>query len=201
VFCTHTLSNLFHQAYNLYPLVKQAMIWDDHDIFDGWGSYPMELQFCPVFQGIFFFARKFFCLFQQHTTPEKIYDHNQVRIYGPHHQHHQDLKDSKKSPPSIMTTHLSRRKQVFGEFGWNWLGCLGSSTAVLMLDTRTERSRDQCVRPGSWAMVQQRIAALPSTVKHLVVVASVPVVYPQVKIVESSLKFLTGDSTSLSPSI
>ena len=81
------------------------MTWDDHDIFDGWGSYPVQLQFCPVFQvscpskprtsssciflihappplgtsqGIFFFARKFFCLFQQHTTPERIYDHNQV---------------------------------------------------------------------------------------------------------------------------
>lgn len=28
----------------------QAMVWDEHEVFDGWGSYPVELQFCPVFQ-------------------------------------------------------------------------------------------------------------------------------------------------------
>lgn len=31
--------------------IPQIMIWDDHDIFDGWGSYPAVLQQCPVFQG------------------------------------------------------------------------------------------------------------------------------------------------------
>ena len=82
--------------------------------------------------------------------------------------------------------------QVFGEFGWNWVGCLGSSTAVLMLDARTERSQEHCLRPGSWAMIQQRVAGLPTSVKHLVVVAPVPVVYPEIPVVESSLKFMTG---------
>ncbi len=91
-------------------------------------------------------ARKFYCLLQQHSTPERIHDDN----------------------------------QVFGEFGWNWLGCLGSSTAILMLDSRTERGRDHVLRPGSWAMIQQRLAALPGGVRHVVVVAPVPVVYPQV---------------------
>ncbi|GAX72780.1 hypothetical protein CEUSTIGMA_g236.t1 [Chlamydomonas eustigma] len=140
------------------PAMLQATVWNDHDIFDGWGSYPVEFQFCPVFQGIFFFARKFYCLFQQHTTPERIYDHN----------------------------------QVFGEFGWNWLGCLGATTAVLLIDVRTERSLETCVRPGTWAMIQQRLAALPTTIKHVVLVTPVPLVYPQVPIVESSLEYLTG---------
>ena len=72
------------------------------------------------------------------------------------------------------------------------MGCLGSSTAVLMLDARTERSQEHCLRPGSWAMIQQRVAALPTSVKHLVVVAPVPVVYPEIPVVESSLKFMTG---------
>ena len=61
-----------------------------------------------------------------------------------------------------------------------------------MLDSRTERSRENVIRPGTWAMVQQRLAALPASVKHLVVVAPVPIVYPQVPIVESSLEYLTG---------
>lgn len=25
-------------------------MWDDHDIWDGWGSYPEPIQACPVFQ-------------------------------------------------------------------------------------------------------------------------------------------------------
>ena len=29
----------------------QVNIYDDHDIIDGYGSYPPRLQLCPVFQG------------------------------------------------------------------------------------------------------------------------------------------------------
>ena len=50
----------------------------DHDIFDGWGSYPPELNWCQVFTGIYGIARHFYCLFQQHSTPERIYQDNQV---------------------------------------------------------------------------------------------------------------------------
>lgn len=44
--------------------VPSLMMWDDHDIFDGWGSYPPEQQACPVFQGIWKEARDHFRLFQ-----------------------------------------------------------------------------------------------------------------------------------------
>ena len=30
--------------------IPYIFVWDDHDIFDGWGSYPEYLQNCPVFQ-------------------------------------------------------------------------------------------------------------------------------------------------------
>ena len=42
----------------------------------------------------------------------------------------------------VHTRHI-KPQQVFGEQGWNWLGQLGSSTALLVLDTRMERSRAQ----------------------------------------------------------
>lgn len=48
------------------------MIWDDHDIFDGWGSYPPSLQSCPVFSGVFFVARKFYLIFQQHAAEDNF---------------------------------------------------------------------------------------------------------------------------------
>ncbi|KAG1654831.1 hypothetical protein FOA52_006716 [Chlamydomonas sp. UWO 241] len=58
--------------------IPQLMTWDDHDIFDGWGSYPVDLQSCRVFKGIFHWAKQFYCLFQQHATPETIASSNGV---------------------------------------------------------------------------------------------------------------------------
>ena len=44
--------------------IPTLMMWDDHDIFDGWGSYSPKLQDCAVFKGIFNQAREHFRLFQ-----------------------------------------------------------------------------------------------------------------------------------------
>ncbi|KAI9102064.1 hypothetical protein DFS34DRAFT_612673 [Phlyctochytrium arcticum] len=57
--------DVMKDAFATIPYVFQ---WDDHDIFDGWGSYPDWLAHCPVFHGIFRSARHFYMLFQQHTT-------------------------------------------------------------------------------------------------------------------------------------
>lgn len=55
----------------MFASIPSVMMWDDHDIFDGWGSYPEDMQQCNVFQGIFNIARKYFELFQirsRHNT-------------------------------------------------------------------------------------------------------------------------------------
>jgi hypothetical protein len=44
--------------------IPSLMMWDDHDIFDGWGSYSEEQQQSPVFQGLYQQAREYFRLFQ-----------------------------------------------------------------------------------------------------------------------------------------
>lgn len=48
----------------MFGSVPTIMMWDDHDIMDGWGSYPQALHNCPVYQGIFGVARNYFRLFQ-----------------------------------------------------------------------------------------------------------------------------------------
>ncbi|KAI8825308.1 uncharacterized protein EV422DRAFT_492747 [Fimicolochytrium jonesii] len=53
------------EAFATIPYIFQ---WDDHDIFDGWGSYNDWLAECPTFQGIYTTARHYYLLFQQHTT-------------------------------------------------------------------------------------------------------------------------------------
>ena len=49
--------------------------------FDGWGSYPDALQSCPVFQGIYRVARRFYLLFQQHASLESAQEDN--GLFGP----------------------------------------------------------------------------------------------------------------------
>jgi hypothetical protein len=34
------------------------MTWDDHDLMDGWGSYPSPVQQSPVFQGLYIIMRR-----------------------------------------------------------------------------------------------------------------------------------------------
>ncbi|GLI69877.1 hypothetical protein VaNZ11_014594 [Volvox africanus] len=56
---------------DVYALVPQVMSWDDHDIFDGWGSYAPYLQDSAVFKGVFASALRWYCVFQQHCKVEE----------------------------------------------------------------------------------------------------------------------------------
>ena len=60
---------------DLVPLlaaIPSLMMWDDHDIFDGWGSYDTADQASPVYQGIYSIARNCFALFQLAARPDKL---------------------------------------------------------------------------------------------------------------------------------
>ncbi|NAX20634.1 alkaline phosphatase D family protein [Vibrio sp. V39_P1S14PM300] len=63
-------SELYVDRWNKEPIasmlasIPSIMMWDDHDIFDGWGSYPEDIQTCDVYQAIFRSARKHFELLQ-----------------------------------------------------------------------------------------------------------------------------------------
>lgn len=57
----------------LLATIPTLMMWDDHDIFDGWGSYDSELQRSPVYQGIFRSARRHFHLYQLHLAEEEAH--------------------------------------------------------------------------------------------------------------------------------
>lgn len=67
----------FHRYLTLYAQpefaclgarVPSLMMWDDHDIFDGWGSLPEKLLDSPVGAGLFGIARRMFMLFQLGAT-------------------------------------------------------------------------------------------------------------------------------------
>jgi len=52
--------------------VPSLMMWDDHDIFDGWGSYQPEQQDSVIFQGIYEQAREHFRLFQLQSNEAEL---------------------------------------------------------------------------------------------------------------------------------
>ncbi len=49
--------------------IPTIMMWDDHDICDGWGSHPDDVQAFPVMQGLFGVARDYFQAFQLGRVP------------------------------------------------------------------------------------------------------------------------------------
>ncbi|KAF9430810.1 hypothetical protein BGZ94_003599 [Podila epigama] len=61
----HFTTGTYSKALSLIPSVNT---WDDHDIIDGYGSYPAKYQKCDVMQGIGAAASRFYLLFQQHTN-------------------------------------------------------------------------------------------------------------------------------------
>jgi PhoD related phosphatase len=50
--------------------VASLCMWDDHDIIDGWGSFPLSVLFSPLYQRIYRAARRAFRLFQIGMTDD-----------------------------------------------------------------------------------------------------------------------------------
>ena len=61
---------------NALASIPSVMMWDDHDIFDGAGSYPQLLHNSPMMTGLFSTAQKMRLLFQHHTTVAKARGHD-----------------------------------------------------------------------------------------------------------------------------
>lgn len=134
--------------------IPTIMMWDDHDIIDGWGSYLAERQGCHVFKGMWPLARQAFSVFQQHNE--------------------------RNAPPSGISPH----------HGFT-MGHVVGSVAILALDMRSERTTDLVLSPDHWNSVYQWLTALPQ-VDHLIVMSSIPVVYPGFDTIERILGWLPG---------
>jgi hypothetical protein len=65
---------------------------------------------------------------------------------------------------------------------------MGPQQALLMLDCRAERRKDQVCSPFEYDKVFQRIRTLPPTVEHLVVLVGIPIAYPRMVFLESALE-------------
>jgi hypothetical protein len=103
---------LFSLANCQIPMVN---IWNDHDIIDGFGSYPDEFMRTPVFSGLGNVAYKYYLLFQHQSVPEETEADEPSWLLGA------------EPGPYIQ----AKSRSVFMS--------LGNSVAFLGLDCRTER--------------------------------------------------------------
>lgn len=103
---------LFGLANCQVPMVN---IWDDHDIIDGYGSYPDHFMRSPVFTGLGGIAYKYYLLFQHQSVPEETEADEPSWLLG--------------DAPGPYIRQKSRHLFM----------SMGKSVAFLGLDCRTER--------------------------------------------------------------
>lgn len=169
-------------------LTPTIMMWDDHDIFDGWGSYSCEMQQSALFQALFRCARKAFWIFQlQHhpdALPELAFDaRSNVSRKDPQFQPI-DWKAVLKADALSLP--------ILNEQPGLTYGFHVGPVSILAADLRTERSRTQVMGPKSWGAMQAWLEELPkgkvahpgNKCQHLLFLSSVPVAHPKLSLVE-----------------
>lgn len=158
-----------------YASIPSLMMWDDHDIFDGWGSYESELQYCPVHHGIFRIAAHYFRLFQHHCA-----DISQVPGLVP--------VPTPMPAPGMVTVPTKNDEN-------HTIGYTLGPVAIVAPDLRGSRTSDQILgRPHMDALVKwiDDLNTLTEKPKHLILMLSLPLMYPSFQWIESALGLMPG---------
>jgi PhoD related phosphatase len=71
--------------------------------------------------------------------------------------------------------------------GWSFIKYFGPTTAILGLDTRSERDKRRIMSQPSYDLMFNRLRQVPPSVIHCVVMLAVPIVYPRLETVEKAL--------------
>lgn len=145
---------LFGLANSQIPMVN---IFDDHDIIDGFGSYPQHFMDSPVFAGLGEVAFKYYMLFQHQSIIDENEDTEPSWLLG--------------EQPGPYIKELSR--SVFMS--------MGGGIRFLGLDCRTERTREEIVSLETLDKVFDRLHTeiRKGETKHLIVLLGVPIAYPR----------------------
>ncbi|KAK4149962.1 hypothetical protein C8A00DRAFT_37432, partial [Chaetomidium leptoderma] len=153
---------LFGMANSQIPMVN---MYDDHDIIDGFGSYPHHFMNSPVFSGLGNVAFKYYMLFQHQSIVSETEKTEPSWVLG--------------TQPGPYINELSRSMFMF----------LGGKIALLAVDARTERTRGEVIREDTWKKIMDRCYGEidKGKVEHLLVLMGVPVAYPRMVWLENIL--------------
>ncbi|KAK8908809.1 hypothetical protein QC760_003156 [Botrytis cinerea] len=161
-YCMWFSQGLFGVANSQIPMIN---IFDDHDIIDGFGSYPDSYMKCPVMSGLGSVAFKYYMLFQQQSSIDEGEDTEPSWILG--------------AQPGPYIPELSR--SIFTG--------LGRGIAFLGIDCRTERMNDEIVTAETYTKIFDRLEKdiIKGQTKHLIVLLGVPIAYPRMVWLETLL--------------
>lgn len=165
-YCSSFRMGAFARANSSIPMLNMC---DDHDLIDGFGSYPEELQHSPVFKHIGVRGYFFYLLFQCFINPL-----------------HDNL-DDRAGKHMFKSLILGAQGPYVGLPSHSFLSYLGPDVHILMLDCRAERKRSQVCSAFEYQKAFERIRYLPSDVKHLVVQLGIPIAYPRMVFLEAAL--------------
>ncbi|GAA5830312.1 hypothetical protein JCM11251_001303 [Rhodosporidiobolus azoricus] len=172
-YCSWFRGGAFGVANGKIPMLNML---DDHDMIDGFGSYPDDLQQSPVFSSIGAHGYKWFLLFQMFIADE-------VDGTNP--------ADAVGSPSQA---HPSKSLIIGGEGAFipypnhSFISYLGPKQYILMVDWRSERRFNQLASKVTYERCAAAVRALPPGVQHLVVLLGVPIAYPRMTALEAILE-------------
>ncbi|KAK2768583.1 hypothetical protein FQN54_000439 [Arachnomyces sp. PD_36] len=153
---------LFGLANCQIPMVN---IWDDHDIIDGFGSYPDNFMKSPVFAGLGGIAYKYYLLFQHQSVPEET-----------------DVDESSWILGDAPGPYIKQKSR-------HLLLSMGKNVTFLGLDCRTERMKDEILAGRTYERIWDRCynEIVKGETKHLIVLSGVPIAYPRLVWLENVL--------------
>ncbi|KAM3066852.1 hypothetical protein ACMFMG_006999 [Clarireedia jacksonii] len=154
----HYYTSHFDQPYlrEAFAQIPHVLQIDDHDIFDGYGSYPEYMQNSNMFKNIGRIGIEMYLLFQHHTTL--------------------DILRNVSTDLDLFT--------ITGN-GWHFVKYLGPSVVVVGPDCRSERNQRQVLAGPTYQGIFPKVATLPPSVQHCIWMISVPIIYPRLEAVES----------------
>ncbi|KAF2242589.1 hypothetical protein BU26DRAFT_570664 [Trematosphaeria pertusa] len=153
----HYYTSHFDQPHlrEAFAQIPHILALDDHDIFDGFGSYPEYMQFSNMFKNIGRIGIEMYLLFQHHTTLEILRNvSNEVDLF------------------TITGT------------GWHFIKYLGPCVVAVGPDCRSERNPHQVMAGPTYQGIFPKVATLPPSVQHCIWMVPVPIVYPRLESVE-----------------
>ncbi|KAL5121998.1 hypothetical protein ACEQ8H_000214 [Pleosporales sp. CAS-2024a] len=153
----HYYTSHFDQPHlrEAFAQIPHILALDDHDIFDGFGSYPEYMQFSNMFKNIGRLGIEMYLLFQHHTTLE--------------------ILRNVSSDMDLFT--------ITGT-GWHFIKYLGPCVTVVGPDCRSERNPHQVMAGPTYQGIFPKVATLPPSVQHCIWMIPVPIVYPRLESVE-----------------
>jgi len=149
--------------------IPTLMMWDDHDIFDGWGSYAPVLQECAVFKGIYAQAREHFRLFQLQA------------------QHDKDLGEATTVLGKEGFTYAHR----FGDLALVSLDLRSERTLIQVMSPETWNNL-QAWMDGEFRDNQAFDTPNLKKCKHLLLMSGIPIVNADLTLLETALELRPG---------